>query len=173
MQNHDYEQLDIDSFHNAKHPNLKKLVPIMSRNANLNGFQYISEAMIILYEELRSYQDVADILGVGKSTVAKWVKRWDNNTIKAPYDGTAEGLVSILDIADEIGISPQGVQKVIKRGLIKFQRNWIKMFGEPKDEGRSDMDFFTSMLMHHGALSSPSEQSVISELIYDNTDEYE
>jgi len=168
----DYEQLDHESFSNTTHPLFKKSIEKMRKYAQINGFQYISEAIILLYEELSSSSEVGRIMHIAPATVLKYLHRWEVD-VAAPKHATKQGCMSILEIAEEIGMSKQNTFLLIQRALAKFRRNWIKMFGEPPPS-ETDRDFFESLLMHHGSLAArQAEASLLSEIIWEDREDDE
>jgi predicted DNA-binding protein YlxM (UPF0122 family) len=119
----------------------------LKERAESLGFEYISEAVVLLYDAQQSLKKVGDLMGVSKSVVWNWLDQWEVE-FQSIKSSVKDDEMSIYEIADEIGISFQAVDKLLKSGMKKFRKKWVELYGEPEGDIGGRDRFFINIMKH-------------------------
>lgn len=158
-----FKELDKLYFTRKHSERVMKARERMRERAEEMGYEYISEAIVSLYEEFGSIRPVAKALGVYYNTIYNWLKIW-----RVDVDSRDQDTGATLDeIAEEFGYeSRRGALYFLESAMKKFRRNWIRMYGEPPEVVGKEMDFFENVLRGYAALeSNESEKLTEAEMI--------
>ena len=123
------------------------------------GYSYISEAIIKLLGEGFSVKDVAGKTGISEKSVRDKAKAWGvkmrprggRRETVTPYrkDVVDDDLhaMSLTEIAKELGVTPEYVRQTLKKAIVKFKKNWLRMYGTPTFE-LTDLEHYLHGIEH-------------------------
>jgi transposase len=102
-----------------------------------------AHAVLLLFDQGRAYEDVADIFGVHPNTVRNWAERWTAARIDGLYDRPGRGAKPLFDASEEERVVAQVARepRAVRTALPEIERVTGK---------RPSLDTVRKILKRHG-----------------------